>query len=242
MIRVAILEHEKETKEIVFALGSFFKNIDWVFRHFYKASDLARAMKEESFQIFFFDEIFDTPRLDSVFVHDNPTALVVYLYDDPLARQRSETRHRVLYLSKKQLAADLKMIEERLCAQAAQKEVYPMVCQGVKINLPVEDIFYIEKEGKNAIFHTKKGEFHRRAALSDLETVFERYGFLRVHNTYLVNGKYITGIFREEVELNYSMYVPLSRLQKKRLGLSVHNNGKPSLEAAEAAENEQAQS
>lgn len=236
MIRVAILEHEKESKDIIFALGSFFQDIDWVFRHFYKASDVARRMKEESYQIFFFDEIFDTPRLDSVFVHDNPTALIVYLYNDPEAKRRAETRHRVLYLSKAHLVAEMKSIKEQLLAHAAQKEVYPMICQGVKINLPIEDIFYIEKEGKNAIFHTKKGEFHRRVSLTDLEEAFDRYGFLRVHNTYLVNGKYITGIFREEVEINYAMYVPLSRLQKKRLGLSIHNNGKPAAAQPEADE------
>lgn len=56
MIRIAILEHEKETKEIVFLLARVFRQNDWVFRHYFKASELARKMKEESYQIFIFDE------------------------------------------------------------------------------------------------------------------------------------------------------------------------------------------
>ena len=68
MIRIAVLEYEKETKDIIFQIGKLFSNIDWTFRHFWKASDLAKAMKEEDFQIFIFDEMFKTPRLESVFV------------------------------------------------------------------------------------------------------------------------------------------------------------------------------
>ncbi|UNT95540.1 LytTR family DNA-binding domain-containing protein [Allobaculum mucilyticum] len=226
MIRIAILEHEKETKDIVFLLAEFFKTTDWTFRHFYKASDLARAMKEEKYQIFFFDEMFDTPRLESVFVHDNPTAMVVYLYGDPQPRRAGETSNRIFYLSKSHLVEDLKAIESDLKTQAAQKEVYSLVYQGVKIDIPVEDIFYLEKVGKNVHFHTRKGEFHRRLNLTDLDAEFERYGFLRVHISYLVNGKYLTGIYKDEVELNHSMRVPLSRAQKKKLGLTVRSSSR----------------
>lgn len=221
MIKVAILEHEKETKEIVFALASVFSKIDWTFRHFYKASLLAKAMKEEEYQIFFFDEMFQTPRLESVFVHDNPSALILYLCEDPQAKAATETRSRVLYLSKENLKADLARVSSRLKAQASQKDCYSLIYQGVKIDIPVEDIYYMEKIGKNVHFHTRKGEFHRRLNLADLDEVFSRYGFLRVHISYLVNGQYLTGIYKDEVELNHSIKVPLSRAQKKKLGLKV---------------------
>lgn len=223
MIKVAILEHENETKDIVFALGQFFSTIDWTFRHYYKASLLAKGMKEEAFQIFFLDEMFHTPRLDGVFIHDNPSALMIYLCQDPQPFTLAETRSRVLYLSKSNLRRDLETIRPRLIEQAGQRDSYALIYQGVKIDLPIEDIFFLEKIGKNVHFHTRKGEFHRRLNLADLETEFEPYGFLRTHISYLVNAKYITGIFKEEVELNHHLRVPLSRAQKKKLNLKVRH-------------------
>ncbi|WP_019892215.1 LytTR family DNA-binding domain-containing protein [Allobaculum stercoricanis] len=221
MVKIAILEHEKETKEIVFQLAGFFNNIDWTFRHFYKASLLAKAMKEEEYQIFFFDEMFQTPRLESVFVHDNPSALFVYLCQDPAHKQATEHRRRVLYISKYNLKQDMIYIESQLKEQMRQKECYPLSFQGVKIDIPIEDIYYLEKVGKFVHFHTRKGEFHGRLYLADLEEEFAKYGFMRVHISYLVNSKYLTGIYKDEVELNHSMRVPLSRAQKKKLGLKV---------------------
>jgi len=237
MIKVAILEHEKETKDIVFLLGGYFSRIDWTFRHFYKASMLARAMKEEDYQIFFFDEMFQTPRLESVFVHDNPAALIVYLCKDPAPKQAAETRRRVLYISKANLRQDLTNISDLIKAQASQKECYSLVYQGVKIDIPIEDIYYLEKIGKNVHFHTRKGEFHRRLNLADLDEIFAKYGFLRTHISYLVNGKYLTGIYKDEVELNHSMKVPLSRAQKKKLGLKVRrsDSSEPETPAKEEA-------
>lgn len=223
MIKIAILEHERETKEIVFALSNYFSLIDWTFRHFYKASDLVKAMKTESYQIFFFDEVFQTPRFESVFVHDNPSSLIVYLCQDPKDRETKETRRRVLYISKSSLKLELSRIEKELKAQANQQECYSLIYQGVRIDIPIEDIYYLEKIGKNVHFHTTKGEFYRRLSLNDLEAIFDKYGFLRVHLSYLVNGTYLTGVYKDEVELDHKFRVPLSRLQKQKLGLRVRH-------------------
>ena len=86
MIKVAILEYEKETKDIVFQLSKLFMHEDWCFRHYLKASDLAKRMKEEDYQLFVFDEMFKTSRIESVFVHDNPNAIVIYVCEIPLKR------------------------------------------------------------------------------------------------------------------------------------------------------------
>lgn len=84
MIKVAILEYEKETKDIVFQLSKLFMHEDWCFRHYLKASDLAKRMKEEEYQLFVFDEMFKTNRIESVFVHDNPNAIVIYVCENPI--------------------------------------------------------------------------------------------------------------------------------------------------------------
>lgn len=221
MIKVAILEREKESKDIIFLLGEYFKETDWTFRHFYKASELARAMKNESYQIFVFDEIFKTPRLESVFVHDNPSAIFIYICEDPGLIRNGDTRERIFYISKERLLEDFESIKGNIVAQSRQREVYSMTFNGIQIDIPVEDIYYMEKIDKNVYFYTRKGVFHRRYNMMDLEEYFEKYGFLRVHVSYIVNGKYITAIFRDEVEINHEKRVPLSRAQKKKHNLKV---------------------
>lgn len=60
----------------------------------------------------------------------------------------------------------------------------------------------MEKIEKNVYFYTRIGTFHRRLNMVNLEEYFTRYGFMRVHVSYIVNTKYITGIFHDEVEIN----------------------------------------
>lgn len=236
MINVAILEHEKESKEIIFQLGNILRKVPWTFRHYYKASELAKAAKEEDYQIFIFDEMFRTPRFESVFVHDHPAALIIYVCADPHSLQAEEERERVLYISKNRLIPDLQEIADKIQSQARQEEIYPLSCHGVKVELPINEIYYLEKQGKNVYFHTAKGVFHRRLFLVDLEEFFEPYGFIRVHVSYLVNRKYITAVSRNEVTINNSVTVPLSRQHKRRLGMQVRQKSEAASEDEELLE------
>lgn len=217
MIRVAFLEHEKETKEVVFQLSKIFDGTDWTFRHFFKASELAKACQQSSFQLFVFDEIFLTPRFESVFVHDHPNALILYLCTDPARKKKEEKRARVFYLSKNSVQEELKNIADQLCLQTRQTDLYDFNYDGVHVNLPYEDIYYLEKMDKMVYFHTKKGEFHKRMNMSDLEALFSQYGFVRVHVSYIVNEKHITSWFSDAVEVGDSVRIPMSRSQKRKI-------------------------
>ena len=78
-------------------------------------------------------------------------------------------------------------------------------------------IMILDKMEKMIYFHTKKGEFHERANMSDLEKVFTPYGFLRVHVSYLVNAIHIVAWYKDEVELDNGDRIPLSRQQKRKI-------------------------
>lgn len=219
MIRVAILEYEKETKEIVFALSSTFQEVDWLFRHYWKASLLAKKCKEEEYQIFIFDEMFKTQRLESVFVHDNPNALFIYVCQNPEQIKSDDQRNRVFYIKKDNLQEEIRRISPDILSQAKQSELYTLSYDGVHVNLPYQDIYYLEKIDKMVYFHTKKGQFHERTNMSDLETLLAPYGFLRTHVSYLVNQKHIVAWYKDEVEIVGSYKLPLSRAQKRKLAL-----------------------
>lgn len=217
MIRVAILEYEKETKEIVFQLSKMFNKTDWTFRHYWKASELAKAMKEESYQIFIFDEMFKNPRLESVFVHDNPNSIFIYVCENSQAVRADDQRERILYIDKEDVAKHLEENKKMIVSQSIQNDVYSFSYSGVHVNLPYEDIYYLEKIEKMVYFHTKKGVFKKRTNMSELEEVFEPYGFLRVHVSFLVNAKYIVSWNKEEVEMLQGNRIPFSRQQRRKI-------------------------
>ncbi len=214
MIRIAILEHEKETKDIVFLLSKMFENTDWTFRHFFKASELAKACKQMTFHMFIFDGMFQTPRFESVFVHDNPNALFMYVCD---SQQAGDQRGRILHISKENLEEDLKKYQETVVSLCQQVDLYNLNYDGVNVNLPYEDIYYMEKIDKMVYFHTRKGTFHQRMNMSSLEEAFAGYGFIRVHVSYLVNEKHITAWYNDSVQVNDEEVIPMSRAQKRKL-------------------------
>lgn len=217
MIRVAFLEYETQTKELAFYMSKTFMKYDWTFRHYTRASDLAKAMQEESYQIFVFDEMFKTPRMESVFVHDNMNSTIIYLCENKFKYIKDDERARIIYIEKDRIQEQYEEYENDILKQVSQTDIYRLTYNGVDVNLSYEDIYYMEKIEKMVYFHTKKGEFHQRTNMSDLETLFAPYGFLRVHVSYLVNTKHIVSWHKDEVELFNQKRIPLSRAQKKKI-------------------------
>lgn len=217
MIRVALLEHEKETKEVVFTLSKIFDGVDWTFRHFYKPSVLAKVCQNQDFQIFVFDEMFKSNRFESVFVHDHPNTLILYLCQDVRQLRADDQRHRVFYLSKDTIQEDLQAISNQLLTQTKQADLYSIQYNGVHVSIPYEDIYYLEKMDKMVYFHTKKGVFHKRMNMSDAQEAFASYGFLRIHVSYIVNEKHITAWFHDAVQINDHEMIPMSRSQKRKI-------------------------
>ncbi|MGM9947339.1 LytR/AlgR family response regulator transcription factor [Floccifex sp.] len=223
MIRIAFLEYEKEVKEMTYLMAKTFHEMDWTFRIYNKASDLMKGLKKESYQIFVFDEIFKTPRIESVFVHDNPNALFVFVVENKYRYLKEDQRGRILYIEKDRIKEQYEEIQDSILKQSMQTDLYRLIYNGVDVNLPYEEIYYLEKIDKMVYFHTKKGEFHQRINMSDLEEIFSPYGFLRVHVSYLVNEKHIAAWYKDEVELTIGKKVPLSRQQKRKILASKKN-------------------
>jgi DNA-binding LytR/AlgR family response regulator len=164
-----------------------------------------------------FDEIFKTPRLESIFGHDNLNAIFIYVCSNVDKIKRQDQRARILYISKDNIEKEMERCSDIIRWQCAQSDLYNLVYDGVNVNLPYDDIYYMEKIEKLVYFHTKKGVFHKRTNMSDLEEEFSAYGFIRTHVSYLVNEKHIVAWFKDEVDLDTGKRVPLSRAQKRKI-------------------------
>lgn len=66
--------------------------------------------------------------------------------------------------------------------------------QSGAMKLKTSDIYYIESEGHNLHYVTKKGDYKCRAKMQTAEESLEQYGFFRSNKSYLVNMQYVEGV------------------------------------------------
>lgn len=85
-----------------------------------------------------------------------------------------------------------------LAFKQLNRETLPIQVNGEVINIPLDDILYLEVQQHYVTVVTKKMTLDKKqkehsfyASLSDLEERLEPFGFLRIHKSYLVNMKYL---------------------------------------------------
>lgn len=66
--------------------------------------------------------------------------------------------------------------------------------QSGAMKLKTNDIYYIESEGHNLHYVTKKGTYKCRAKIQSAEEDLAQYGFFRSNKSYLVNMQYVEGV------------------------------------------------
>lgn len=86
------------------------------------------------------------------------------------------------------------------------------------IRLPLEDIRYIESEGRYAHVHAASGLYSVAMSMNALEEALKHRGFVRVHRKYIVNEAHIREWDSAEGTVTVgSEGLPLSRRMQKRL-------------------------
>lgn len=60
--------------------------------------------------------------------------------------------------------------------------------------LKISDIYYVESQGHNLVFRTKKGELTVSGTMKELEVQLSMYHFFRGHKGYLINLEHVEGM------------------------------------------------
>lgn len=93
-----------------------------------------------------------------------------------------------------------------------------------KIYIDPIDIVYIEGQlKKQIIFLTDKRKFSVFSSMKELEKMLVPIGFIRIHNGYLVNYKFIKKISGEEIVLKPDIVLPVARNRSKQVRESFFN-------------------
>lgn len=92
------------------------------------------------------------------------------------------------------------------------------------IYLSPTDIFFVEKEGREVILHTKTGKINAMFTLSELYEKLEPFSFFRTHKSYLVNLEHVrelrawfSGSYNLIINDQEQSQVPVSRNYVKDL-------------------------
>ena len=101
------------------------------------------------------------------------------------------------YILKRNLQSELKLyLQQAIDQQNTSRETVKIQVNGEYIDLPIEDVLYMEVMQHNVTVYVRKGKsvksYEIYSSLSDLEERLADRGFLRIHKSILVNLRRIT--------------------------------------------------
>lgn len=93
------------------------------------------------------------------------------------------------------------------------KNVFLLVSEGEHIRLSIEDIVYIESQGKKQVFHTldSKKTHETLLTMKEIQDSLADKGFLECYKGILVNFRHIKAILKDSVVLKDGTSLPLAR-------------------------------
>lgn len=76
-----------------------------------------------------------------------------------------------------------------------KKDVYiALPVKGGIMRVNVEDIYYVESQGHNLVYHTSEKVYTISGTMKSAEDELEKYGFFRGNKCYLINLGYVDGV------------------------------------------------
>ena len=93
-------------------------------------------------------------------------------------------------------------LPDALAQLRTERETMKIQNGGELIHIPLSDILYMESQQHTVIIHTPQKEFRCYNSLTALEEELEPKGFLRLHNSYLVNMAHLTRYSSTEAVLS----------------------------------------
>ena len=121
------------------------------------------------------------------------------------------------YILKPVTYSDFAMKFAKVLRRTLQKEdVYLTIDtqEGLR-KIAVKDIYYMEVLGHYVYYYTTDGKVEVRGSMKDIEAQYSLYNFVRIHKSYIVNIRYVTGVNASDVVVN-GVNLPLGRVYREK--------------------------
>lgn len=104
---------------------------------------------------------------------------------------------------------------DRVMAEYSVKhQDYIVEYKGCQTKVPLSQIVYLESDYWNVIIHTINGDYKKVGKLNAEESVLQVHFFLRIHQSFLVNMKFIKKFQSEKIVLETGEALSISRKYK----------------------------
>jgi len=84
-------------------------------------------------------------------------------------------------------------------------------------NFWINDIFSFESFGHNLVVKTRKGDFEMYSSLTQVEKQLEKYFFVRIHRSYLVNPLHIEKIANTTVQMSNGLLYDIGKNKREQI-------------------------
>ncbi len=215
MLKVVVVEKKAIAKDIIFGIRDIL-NDEFTFTYYTKIVDFVHDHHLNEYDLIIMDEAYNNVRISSALNLKKNSAVLIYTGFDYNPSMVS-IYAKMFFINKLDLEGELNRIKGALNVQLLKHNEYYFSYNGLVVKLKYRDIYYVEKDDKNMVYHTKKGEFYQRGSIAKLAEDFLPYDFVRINSGILVNYEYIFKIEDDEVELHNHVKLPISRSRRPKL-------------------------
>lgn len=218
MIQIAVVDDEPLIIDMISEKVSDILNkhkIDYEVLTFTDGKSLIKSFEQRGFNLIILD--IDMPDITGIDIakkirsySESTTIIFVTNKDEMVYEAIKFVPFR--FIRKTNFEAEIhEAIESFLEKNTRKKEVLMFSTENGKKNLPVSNIIFIEVDSHKLTVHTKSGWLEANGTLKDIELQGRDYGFIRIHQSYLVNFRFITVINHKGVKLDSGELLPLGR-------------------------------
>ena len=185
---------------------------------FTKGLELRSAvLKGSLFDVIFLD--INMPDINGIFLARHlkdisSNSLVIFVSSQENEVYHSFSASPFRFLPKSRIETDLSSIVHDILLELQKRnssETITIKYRQAFINLNPYKTLYVESFGKNQIIHTTSKTIEVNYRLKELQNLLEPFGFLKPHNSFLVNYRFITVIRQTDLLLDNEEIIPISR-------------------------------
>lgn len=231
MVRVAIVEDEKEYVQILYGYLKKYEeafNMKFQISTFQDGLDIVMNYKSE-FDIIFLDiqmkhmdgmkAASEIRKLDEDVIFIFITNTIQFAVQGYMVDALGYVLKPVPYLAFSQIVTKgIKQLHKK-----KQKEYLKIEVEGGVMRLDISTIYFIESQRHYVMVHSEHGDFLTPGPMKDLEKYLANKGFAKCHNAYLINLAHVTSIVQNDVVLSDGKLINISRGRKKEFMDSLTN-------------------
>ena len=220
-MRIAICDDDKSQRDLieqyVIAHSAEYQNIKTT--TFSSGEDLLAALKQKTFDILLLDiELHGISGIETATkIRESNSDLIIIFITGYVNYVSDALKTNAFQFLVKPVKKDFFDEEFKRAISKYQNEHQKYVIRlksGVTM-LEVNDIIYIESSNREMYIYTKDRKHTKPGKIGDEEDVLTNYGFVRCHQGFLVNMKYILDIEKNNLILKNGIKIMLSK--RKRL-------------------------